>query len=160
MLHLSFLKKKFFPINRYRRRAASLNPLTHPVLNIARIVMGRRVITFIIQNFYKGARFIPYLMLAVTPRGNGCLGTEKDGTTSWLTDSVPEEKIPTAEAEAMRARLPMIDLNKLEYFGRWGVDWPTEVSIEISKKVFRRTNLQKVQTDEETDVIIEDDDAQ
>ena len=68
--------------------------------------------------------------------------------------------IPTAEAEAMRTRLPMIDLNELEYFGRWGVDWPTEVSVEISKRVFRKINLQRVQTDEETDVIIEDDDAQ
>ena len=137
-----------------------MNPLTRPALNIARIVMGRRVVTFIIQNFYKGARFIPYLMLAVTQRGNGCLGTEEDGTTNWLTDSLPEEKIPTAEAEAMRARLPMIDLNELEYFGRWGVDWPTKVSVEISERAFRKTNLQRVQTDEETDVIIEDDDAQ
>ena len=122
--------------------------------------MGRRVITFIIQNFYKGARFIPYLLLAVTRWGNGCLGTEEDGTTNWLTDSLPEEMVPTAEAEAMRKRLPMIDLNELEYFGRWGVDWPTDVSIEISEKAFRRTYLKKVQTDEETDVIIEDDDAQ
>ena len=73
-------------------------------------------------------------MLAVTRRGNGCLGTEEDGTTNWLTDSLPEEMIPTAEAEAMHTRLPMIDLNELEYFGRWGVDWPTEVSIEISKR--------------------------
>ena len=99
-------------------------------------------------------------MLAVTKRGNGCLGAEEDGTMNWLTDTLPDEMIPTAEAEAMRTRLLMIDLNKLQYFGRWGVDWPTEVSIEISEKVFRRTNLQRVQTDEGTDVIIEDDDAQ
>ena len=160
MLHLSFLKKKIFPINRYRRRAANLNPLTGPALNIARIVMGRRVVTFIIQNFYKGARFIPYLMLAVTERGNGCLGTEEDGTMNWLTDRLPDEMVPTAEAEAMCTRLPMIDLNELEYFGRWGVDWPEEVFVEISKKAFRKTNVKREQTDEETDVIIEDDDAQ
>ena len=115
--------------------------------------------TFIIQNYYKCARFIPYVMLAVTKRGNGCLGADKDGATTWLTDRLPEAMVP-GSAEVMRTSLPMIDLNELEYFGRWGVDWKEVDCVEISRKKFKKTTVKRQQTDEETDVVIEEDGAQ
>ena len=123
----------FFTITRYRHRAATLNSLTHPALNIARIVMGRRLVTFIIQNYYKCARFIPYLILAVTKRKNGCLGTEKDGSTTWLSDCLPDELVPES-AEEMRTHLPMIDLNELEYTLGNGVSTGKRLRVLKSRK--------------------------
>ena len=60
----------------------------------------------------------------------------------------------------MRKRLPMIDLNELEYFGRWGVDWKEDEIVRVTKKIRKRSMLQRMQTDEQEDVVIEDDDAQ
>ena len=98
-------------------------------------------------------------MLAVTKRGNGCLGADEDGATTWLSDRLPEAMVP-GSADEMRSRLPMIDLNELQYFGKWGVDWKEDEYVEISRKKFERTMLQRMQTDEEADVIIEEDGAQ
>ena len=102
---------------------------------------------------------IPYVMLAVTKWGNGCLGTEEDGSTNWLTDRLEDKLIP-GDAEEMRECLPMINLNELTYFGKWGVDWKEVELVHIRKKAFKKSMVKREQTDEETDVIIEEDNAQ
>ena len=71
-------------IVQYRRRAASKDKWSHNALHITRIVMGARLIGFLIHEAYSSARLIPYVMLADTKRGNGCLGEDGDDTTRWL----------------------------------------------------------------------------
>ena len=61
----------------YRRRASSKDERSHNSLHIARIVMGAHLIGFLINKCYGTARLIPYVMLANTIRGNGCLGEDR-----------------------------------------------------------------------------------
>ena len=71
-------------IVQYRRRASSKDERSHNSLHIARIVMGAHLIGFLINKCYGTARLIPYVMLADTIRGNGCLGEDGNGTMRWL----------------------------------------------------------------------------
>ena len=71
-------------IVQYRRRATSKDKRSHNAIHIACIVMGARLIGFLIHESYQSARFILYVMLADTERGNGCLGEDADGKMRWL----------------------------------------------------------------------------
>ena len=72
----------------YRRRASSKDERSHISLHIARIVMGAHLIGFLINECYGTARLIPYMMLANTIRGNGCLGEDWE----WYNEVVVYEK--------------------------------------------------------------------
>ena len=71
-------------IIQHRRRAVSKDKWSHNVIHIARIVMGARLVGFLIHEAYHSARFIPYVMLADTKQANGCLGEDGDGRMRWL----------------------------------------------------------------------------
>ena len=53
-------------IVQYRRRAASKDKRSHNPIHIIRIVMGARLVGFLINEAYSSARLIPYVMLADT----------------------------------------------------------------------------------------------
>ena len=99
----------------YRRRASSKDERSHNSLHISRIVMGTHLIGFLINECYGTARLIPYVMLANTIRGNGCLGEDGNGTTRWLCmkkGQIPEEMLPEW-IQQMHQSKKMIDLNEL-----------------------------------------------
>ena len=84
-------------IVQYRRRAVSKDQQSHNALHIARIVMGAHLVGFLIHEAYHSVRFIPFVMLADTKRGNSCLGEDGDGRTRWLCTKrgeVVEETLP------------------------------------------------------------------
>ena len=144
-------------IVRYRRRASSKDPRTHNSLHIARIIMGSHLVGFLINKCYGTAGLIPYVMLADTIRGNGCVCDDGNGTTRWLCTKrgkIPEESLPDW-IQQMHKTKKMIDLNELRFFGRiiYDVD---ELIAENS--MFNSSNFTKVSLtdkDEEVDVVEE-----
>ena len=144
-------------IIRYRRRASSKDEWSHNSLHIARIVMGAHLIGFLINECYGTARLIPYVMLADTIRGNGCLGEDGNGTTRWLCTKkgqIPEETLPEW-IQQMHQSKKMIDLNELRYFGKYGINYGIDELI-ATNSMFDRINFTKVfqtEEDEEVDIV-------
>ena len=144
-------------IIRYRRRASLKDEQSHNLLHIARIVMGTHLIGFLINECYGTARLIPYVMLADTIRGNGCLGEDGNGTTRWLCmkkGQIPEEMLPEW-IQQMHQSKKMIDLNELRYFGKYGINYDIDELI-AANSMFDRINFTKVlqtEEDEEVDVV-------
>ena len=106
-------------IIQYRRRAVSKDKHSHIAIHIARIVMGSHLVGFLIKEAYNSARFIPYIMLADTKRGNSCLGEDGDGTTRWLCmkrGEIGEDMLPKWIQE-MHQSNKMVDMNELRFFG-------------------------------------------
>ena len=140
-------------IVRYRR-ASSKDERSHNSLHIARIVMGAHLIGFLINKCYGTARLIPYVMLADTIRGNGCLGEDGNGTTRWLCmkkGQIPKETLPEW-IQQMHQSKKMIDLNELRYFGKYGINYDIDELI-AGNSMFDRINFTKVlQTEEEEEV--------
>ena len=146
-------------IVRYRRRASSKDPRTHNSLHIARIVMGAHLVGFLINEFYGTARLIPYVMLADTIRGNGCVCDDGNGTTRWLCTKrgkIPEESLPDW-IQQMHKTKKMIDLNELRFFGKYGINYDVDELI-AENSMFDSSNFTIVSTtdeDQEVDVVEE-----
>ena len=146
-------------IVRYRRRASSKDPRTHNSLHIARIVMGAHLVGFLINECYGTARLIPYVMLADTIRGNGCVCKDGNGTTRWLCTKrgeLPEESLPDW-IKQMHKTKKMIDLNELRFFGKYGINYDVDELI-AENSMFDSSNFTKVSPtdeDEEVDVVAE-----
>ena len=146
-------------IVRYRRRASSKDPRTHNSLHIARIVMGAHLVGFLINECYGTARLIPYVMLADTIRGNGCVCEDRNGTTRWLCTKrgkIPEESLPDW-IQQMHKTKKMIDLNELRFFGKYGINYDVDELI-AENSMFNSSNFTEVSLtdeDEEVDVVAE-----
>ena len=141
-------------IVRYQRRASSKDERTHNSLHIARIVMGSHLVGFLMNECYGTARLIPYVMLADTLRGNGCVCNDENGTTRWLCTKrgkIPEESLPEW-IQKMYQMKKMIDLNELRYFGQYGINYDVDELI-AENSMFNSSNFTKVlQTDEDEEV--------
>ena len=146
-------------IVQYRRRASSKDERTHNSLHIARIVMGSHLVGFLMNECYGTARLIPYVMLANTIRGNGCVCDDENGTTRWLCTKrgkIPEESLPEW-IQKMHQTKKMIDLNELRYFGQYGINYDVDELI-AENSMFDSSNFTKVlqmDEDEEVDVVEE-----
>ena len=146
-------------IVRYRRRASSKDPRTHNSLHIARIVMGAHLVGFLINECYGTARLIPYVMLADTIRGNGCVCDDGNGTMRWLCSKrgkIPEESLPDW-IQQMHKTKKMIDLNELRFFGKYGINYDVDELI-AENSMFDSSNFTKISPmdeDEEVDVVEE-----
>ena len=89
--------KRRAAIVQYRRRVVSKDEWSHNTIHIARIVMDTWLVGFLIHKAYNSERFIPYVMLADTKRGNSCLGEDSYDTTRWLCmkrGQIGEDTIP------------------------------------------------------------------
>ena len=144
-------------IVQYRRRAASKDKRSHNAIHIARIVMGAWLVGFLIHEAYNSARLILYVMLADTKRGNGCLGEDSDDTTRWLCTKRGQirEDALASWIEQMHQSKKMVDLNKLRFFGKYGINYDVDEFVE-GNSMFDETNYTKVsQTaeDDEVDVV-------
>ena len=141
-------------IVQHRRRAVSKDQQSHNALHIARIVIGTHLVGFLIHEAYHSARFIPFVMLADTKRGNSWLGEDGDGRTRWLCTKmgeVVEEMLPKW-IKQMRKSKKMVDLNELRYFGKYGINYDINELIG-ENSMFDETNFTHVsQTAEEDDV--------
>ena len=146
-------------IIRYQRRASSKDPRTHNSLHITRIVMGAHLVEFLINECYGTTRLIPYVMLANTIRGNGCVCDDGNGTTRWLCTKrgkIPEESVPDW-IQQMHKTKKMIDLNELRFFGKYGINYDVDELI-AENSMFDSSNFTKVSPtdeDEEVDVVEE-----
>ena len=146
-------------IVRYWRRASSKDPRTHNSLHIARIVMGAHLVGFLINECYSTARLIPYVMLADTIRGNGCVCDDGNGTTRWLCSKrgkIPEESLPDW-IQQMHKTKKMIDLNELRFFSKYRINYNVDELI-AENSIFDSSNFTKVSPtdeDEEVDVVEE-----
>ena len=141
-------------IVQYRRRAASKDERSHNAIHIARIVMGARFIGFLIHAAYNSARLIPYVMLADTKQGNGCLGEDGDDTTRWLCTKRGQtrEDALTSWIQQMHQSKKMVDLNKLRFFGKYRINYDIDEFVE-GNSMFNETNYTKVsQTAEDNEV--------
>ena len=146
-------------IVRYRRRASSKDDRTHNSLHIARIVMGTHLVGFLINECYGTARLIPYVMLADTIRGNGCVCDDRNGMMRWLCSKrakIPKESLPDW-IQQMHKTKKMIDLNELRFFGKYGINYDVDELI-AENSMFDSSNFTKVSAtdeDEEVDVVEE-----
>ena len=146
-------------IVRYRRGASLKDPRTHNSLHITRIVMGAHLVGFFINECYGTARLIPYVMLADTVRGNGCVCDDGNGTTRWLCSKrgkIPEELLPDW-IQQMHKTKKMIDLNELRFFGKYGINYDVDELI-AENSMFDSSIFSKISPmdeDEEVDVVEE-----
>ena len=117
--------------------------------------MGVHLVSFLIHEAYHSARFIPFVMLADTKRGNGCLGEDRDGRTRWLftkREEVVEEMLPKWIQEMHKSN-KMVDLNELRYFGKYGINYDIINEFVGENSMFDEINFTKVsQTAEEDEV--------
>ena len=105
----------------YRRRCAYLNSRTADSLRMLRVIMGKKLIGFLIWNKYESARCIPYWVLTATVRGNGCL-QKNPANNRWSSHRFcPDDQLPPHIIEFRDAR-NMIDLSKLMFWGMYGID--------------------------------------
>ena len=116
--------------------------------------MGTRLVGFLIHEAYNSARLIPYVMLADTKRGNGCLGEDGDDTTRWLCTKrgqIREDVLPSW-IQQMHQSKKMVDLNELRFFGKYGINYDVDEFVE-GNSMFDETNYTKVsQTAEDNEV--------
>ena len=147
-------------IVQYRRRVASKDKRSHNTIHTARIVMGVWLVSFLKHEAYNSARLIPYVMLADTKRGNGCLGEDGDDTTRWLCTKrgqIREDTLPSW-IQQMHQSKKMVDLNELRFFRKYGINYNVDEFVE-GNSMFGETNYTKVsQTaeDNEVDVVERD----
>ena len=141
-------------IVQYRRRVASKDEQSHNAIHITRIVMGARLISFLIHKAYNSARLIPYVMLVDTKRLNGCLGEDGDDTTRWLcmkSGQIREDRLPNW-IQKMHQSKKMVDLNELRFFGKYGINYNINEFVE-GNSMFDKANYTKVsQTAEDNEV--------
>ena len=124
--------------------------------------MGAHLVGFLINECYGTARLIPYVMLADTIRGNGCVCKDRNGTTRWLCTrrgKLPEESLPDW-IKQMHKTNKMIDLNELRFFGKYGINYDVDELI-AENSMFDSSNFTKVSPtdeDEEVDMVAENGD--
>ena len=141
-------------IVQYRRRAASQDKRSHNAIHIARIVMGARLIGFLIHESYQSARFIPYIMLADTERGNGCLGEDGDGKTRWLCTKrgeIGEDTLPEWIQKIHQSN-KMVDLNELRFFGKYSINYDVDEFVPENSMFDKNNFTMVVQMAEEDEV--------
>ena len=112
-------------IVQYRRRTVPKDERSYNAIHIARIVMGTRLVGFLIHKAYNSARLILYVMLADTKRGNSCLGEDGDNTTRWLCTKrgqIAHEMLPKW-IQKMHQANKMVDLNELRFFRKYGINY-------------------------------------
>ena len=116
--------------------------------------MGSHLVGFLINECYGTARLIPYVMLADTIRGNGCVCNDGNGTTRWLCTKrgkIPKESLPDW-IQQMHKTKKMIDLNELRFFGKYRINYNVDELI-AENSMFDSSNFTKVSpTDEDEEV--------
>ena len=105
----------------YRRRCAYLHKRMADSIRMLRVVMGRKLIGFLIWNKYESAQCVPYWVLTATSRGNGCLQKDPENDR-WLSRRFrTDNQLPQHILQFQNER-NMIDLTELMYWGYFGID--------------------------------------
>ena len=136
----------------YRRQQALLDMWTADSLRILRVVMGDRLVGFLIWNCYEAGRLIPYWVMTATQRGNGCLqkDPQNDG---WCSRWYINDKDVPRYLLKMRDKSPMIDLVELLYWGYFGVKYKSLETLKRGGDGYRKVQVQS--TDEDLVIDIE-----
>ena len=136
----------------YRRRRALLNTQTADSLRILRVVMGDRLVGFLICNCYEAGRLISYWVMTVTQRGNRCL--QKDPQNDrWCSMWYINDKDVPHYLLNMRDKSPMIDLIELLYWGYFGVKYKSSETLKRRGDGYEKVQVQS--TDEDLVIDIE-----
>ena len=125
---------------------------TADLLRILRVVMGDRLIGFLVLNCYEAGQLIPYWVMTAIQRGNGCL--QKDlQNDRWCSRWYLNNKDVPCYRLKMRDKSPMIDLIELLYWGYFRVKYKSLETLKCGEDGYEKVKVQS--TDEDLVIDIE-----
>ena len=121
-------------------------------LRILRVVMGDKLVGFLVWNFYEASCLIPYWVMTATRRGNRCLQKNMENDW-WISRRYVRNKDVPRYILKIRDNNPMIDLVELLYWDYFGVKHKSEETLKHEGEGYKKVKIQS--TDEDLVVDIE-----